>query len=153
MWPWGKDKEEATATAPPEADAGVEPRNLIRLQAQLSESPPAFLELPHNRRETPRERLRRMRTPSPRPLDSQAFFPTSEMDPESIRALVEATVKASKETAVNASLQAVRQQLEAQRLETPRPLTAAPTGEIRLVSRKPELPSFDKNNLEIWIKL
>ena len=72
------------------------------------------------------------------------------MDADAIRALVEATVKASTEAAVAASLQAI------QALHPPSAAAATATPsqpqEVRLVARKVELPPFDRANIDIWIK-
>ena len=73
------------------------------------------------------------------------------MDADAIRALVEATVKASTESAVAAAVQAVH---ALPRHDAPGASSIPPTApqEVRLVARKVEMPAFDRNNVEIWIK-
>ena len=66
------------------------------------------------------------------------------MDADSIRALVQETARAS----INASTAAVTSML-------PDAVRSAVRDQVRDVSsltRKPELPAFDKNNIEIWIR-
>ncbi len=70
------------------------------------------------------------------------------MDADAIRALVESTVKAATESAVAASLQVTQRHLEAQQtVEATDRLS-----DVCILTKKPEIPAFDKNNLEIWIK-
>ena len=83
------------------------------------------------RRDIARERLRRAsrsRTPSPQPRDSPTFhFPstsTANMDEATVQRLMEAVIRATQ---------------------------TASTQQVQTL-RKPELPVFDKKNVEIWIK-
>ena len=118
-------------------------------------TPPAFLTLPSGRKETHLERRRRRASPSPRAEDPTNFcFPTpsSTMDADAIRALVESTVKAATESAVQASLQATQLQLQAQQQTQSTAEVTQSLSDVRIVTRKPEIPNFDKHNLEIWIK-
>ena len=97
----------------------------------MSDSAHSFLELPPNgKRDIARERIRktsRSRTPSPRPRDSEAFdFRPSDptMDEATVQRLMEAAIRAT-------------QSSSAQQVQT---------------LRKPDLPVFDKKNVEIWIR-
>ena len=97
----------------------------------MSDSAHSFLELPPNgERDIARERIRkasRSRTPSPRPRDSEAFdFRPSDptMDEATVQRLMEAAIRAT-------------QSSSAQQVQT---------------LRKPDLPVFDKKNVEIWIR-
>ena len=114
-----------TPTEQPEAA-----RPATRNQTSTSEDP-QFLVLPDNyRRDIARNRIRRRSpTPSPQPLnaDAPAFvFPTPslEMDEATIQRLMEAAITAT-------------QRSSTQHVQT---------------LRKPDLPVFDKRNVEIWIR-
>ena len=83
------------------------------------------------RRDIARERLRRAsrsRTPSPQPRDAATFdFPapsSTSMDETTIQRLMEAAIRATQSSST-------------QQVQT---------------LRKPDLPVFDKKNVEIWIK-
>ena len=118
---------EVTPATPEEAS-----RPSTRKQTSSSATPHAFLELPPNgERDIARERLRRAsrsRTPSPQPRDSGTFaFPHS-----SSAGMDEATVQRLMEAAIRATQTSATQQVQ--------------------TLRKPDLPAFDKKNVEIWIR-
>lgn len=133
MWSWGRgdETEEPTAassstpSAPSTASpAGAESTRVTRQQAQQSTTPIAHLQLPL-RRETPREYLRRVRTPSPQPTREPSFdFQQATMDDATLQRILTAALRASQENQV--------QQVQS--------------------LKKPDLPAFDKRNIEIWIK-
>ena len=128
MWPWGESEEEDTSTAASSSTSSTTAATarVTRQQASQSPTPTDFLQLPTHgpRRETPRERLRRVRTPSPRPQSEPSFTFSSNMD--------EATVQRLMEAAIRATQQSSTQQVQS--------------------LKKPELPAFDKRNVEIWIR-
>ena len=105
-------------------------RRTTRQQTSAAETPHSFLELPPNgERDIARERIRkssRSRTPSPRPRDDEVFeFPrSSTMDEATVQRLMEAAIRATQTSAT-------------QQVQT---------------LRKPDLPVFDKKNVEIWIR-
>ena len=107
-------------------------RPSTRLQTNASETPHAFLELPPNgERDIARERIRkasRSRTPSPQPRDAEAF----DFSTQNPTTMDEATVQRLMEAAIRATQTSSTQQVQ--------------------TLRKPELPVFDKKNVEIWIK-
>ena len=131
-WPGSASTPEPTpASTPPEPEAS---RPATRRQTSESENP-KFLELPDRKprqRDIARERIRRSSrspTPSPQPLNPDATpfaFPTAsvEMDEATIQRLMEAAITAT-------------QRSNTQHVQT---------------LRKPDLPVFDKNNVEIWIR-
>ena len=120
---------EATSATPEEASSS---RPSTRHLTSTSEAPHAFLELPPGgERDIARERIRktsRSRTPSPRPLDSDAFTFTRRNDAE----MDEATVQRLMEAAIRATQASSTQQVQ--------------------TLRKPDLPAFDRKNIEIWIR-
>ena len=121
-------RTEVTAPTPEESA-----RPATRQHTSSSETPHDFRVLPSptRRRDIARERIRRAsrsRTPSPRPLDATAFsFPSS-----SSSAMDEATVQRLMEAAIRAT-------------------QASSTQSVQTL-RKPDLPVFDKKNVEIWIR-
>lgn len=128
MWPWGKDDnvEEAAATNPTAHPASTPDTQgpVTRRQTAQSATPPAFLQLPSGRPETHLERRRRNRTPSPRIQADTAFSYSSTMDEAMVQRLMEAAIRATQDSS--------RQQVQS--------------------LKKPDLPPFDKRNIEVWIK-
>ena len=131
MWPWGEEEQAddaapatsstAAAAAPPAAPA-TEAR-FTRSQAASSPNT-NFLSIP-NRKETPREYLRRIKTPSPRAQQEPVFSftqPTT-MDETTIQRLMEAAIRATQ---------------------------SSQTQQVQSL-KKPDLPAFDKRNIETWI--
>ena len=122
----------APETTPATPEAANPSRPSTRQLTSTSEAPHAFLELPPGgERDIARERIRkssRSRTPSPRPLDSDAFtFPRrndAEMDEATVQRLMEAAIRATQ---------------------------ASSTQQVQTL-RKPDLPVFDKKNVEVWIR-
>ena len=118
---------EVTPATPEEAS-----RPSTRQQTKTSETPHDFLQLPPNgERDIARERIRkasRSRTPSPQPRDAETFtFPRSNpstMDEATVQRLMEAAIRATQ---------------------------ASSTQQVQTL-RKPDLPVFDKKNVEIWIR-
>ena len=130
MWPWQKETSDNTSTTPsentPTAATASANGPLTRQRASQSDTPTAFLQLPTNRPPTHLER-RRNRTPSPLPQSSTAFpynSHDSTMDEATVQRLMEAAIRATREDST-ASVQRLR---------------------------KPELPPFDKRNVDIWIR-
>ena len=135
MWPWGKedpadDAASATAAHPsttPASTTATQSSDARQTRSQTTSSPNTnFLSLP-NRKETPRERLRRIRTPSPRPAEEPAFdfaATAATMDEATVQRIMEAAMRAT-QSSTTQSIQSLK---------------------------KPDLPAFDKNNIEIWIK-
>ena len=143
MFPWSGNARTPTprvaATPSPEAEAAASTDNAVekrstRSQAGDAEEPGEFLSIPYTgrlpSRDLARDRLRRAsrsRTPSPRPHDSDVFqFPVddSAMDEATVQRLMEAAIRATQTTNTQ-SVQSLR---------------------------KPDLPAFDRKNVEIWIK-
>ena len=114
------------------ATPGEESRPATRRQTSTSETAHAFLELPPGgERDIARDRIRkssRSRTPSPRPQGAEAFTFQSNnattMDEATVQRLMEAAIRATQSSST-------------QHVQT---------------LRKPDLPVFDKKNVEIWIR-
>ena len=70
------------------------------------------------------------------------------MDADSIRALVQETVRASSTAAVQASVASVGAMLP----EAVRDVMRDQVRDVTALTRKPELPTFDSTNIEIWIR-
>ena len=70
------------------------------------------------------------------------------MDADSIRALVQETVRASSTAAVQASVASVGAMLP----EAVRDVMQSQVRDVTALTRKPELPAFDASNIEIWIR-
>ena len=113
---------EVTPATPEEAS-----RPSTRRQTSTSRAH-EFLELPPGgERDIARERLRRSsrsRTPSPHPRDAEAFIFNATMDESTVQRLMEAAIRATQATST-------------QQVQT---------------LRKPDLPVFDRKNVEIWIR-
>ena len=143
MFPWSGNARtpapEIASTPTPESEATADPdtavdRRATRSQTSDAEQPGDFLSIPYAgrlpSRDIARERLRRTsrsRSPSPRAQDADVFaFPpsTSTMDEATIQRLMEAAIRAT-------------QTSSAQSVQT---------------LRKPDLPPFDRKNVDIWIK-
>ena len=108
---------------------------------------------PEGRSVTPQQRLRdriAARSPSPSPTTSASTFafPPATMDADSIRALVQETVRASSTAAVQASVASVGAMLP----EAVRDVMQSQVRDVTALTRKPELPAFDASNIEIWIR-
>ena len=130
--------EEAATPAPdpeaPASDDNPSDRRATRSQTGDSEEQNEFLSIPYSgrlpTRDVARDRLRRAsrsRTPSPRPHDSDVFrYPavSATMDEATIQRLMEAAIRAT-------------QTSSAQNVQS---------------LRKPDLPAFDRKNVDIWIK-
>ena len=120
------------AEAADAADAPKDPDNLhaTRSKTSSASTPYTFLSSPLSRRDIARERISRTsrsRTPSPRPQESTVFsYPATSvtMDEETIQRLMEAAIRATQ---------------------------SSNTQQVQSL-RKPDLPPFDKNNVEIWVK-
>ena len=102
---------------------------------------------------SPQQRLRdriAARTPSPSPTASTSTFsfPAPIMDADSIRALVQETVRASTAAAVQASVASVGAMLP----DAVRDVTSAQVRDVTALTRKPDLPAFDTANIDIWIR-
>ena len=130
MWPWQEETTNDTPAADtetPTATAASPPsRPLTRQRASQSETPTAFLQLPPNRPPTHLER-RRNRTPSPIPQQVNAFTydsHASTMDEATIQRVLEAAIRAT-QSSTTQSVQSLK---------------------------RPDLPAFDKQNIDIWIK-
>ena len=70
------------------------------------------------------------------------------MDAEAIRALVQETLRASTTAAVQASMASVSAMLP----DAVRDVTRDQVRDVTALTRKPELPTFDSANVEIWIR-
>ena len=146
------EPEEQAATpspAPTESDAVRRSTRACVLNRNNLHLPPQ-----EPRRVSPQERLRiraGRATPSPSPTTSaseQFVFPTPNMDADAIRALVQETLRASSIAAVQASTMTVQEML-------PGAVRNAMTEQVRDVTaltRKPDLPTFDSANIEVWIR-
>ena len=144
------ETEDAAATPPPpEGDA-------VRRSTRACVINRHGLSIPaqEQRRVSPQERLRirtGRATPSPSPTRQNQFdfeTPTPIMDADAIRALVQETLRASQAAAVQASTMTVSEML-------PGAIRTALNDQVRDVSaltRKPELPTFDTANIDIWIR-
>ena len=130
---------ETAATPEPEDAATVsssdaDDRPATRSQSTDPDDPRTFLSIPYSgrrpTRDIARDRLRRAsrsRTPSPLPHDAEVFeFPVDAptMDEATVQRLMEAAIRATQSTSTQ-NVQSLR---------------------------KPDLPPFDKKNVEIWIK-
>ena len=143
MFPWSGNastpKPSIASTPTPEQEAAASSSNTDDRRATRShtgepEDPNRFLSIPYTgrlpSRDIARERLRRSsrsRSPSPHPQEHTAFtFPTSSnaMDEETIQRLMEAAIRATQ---------------------------SSNTQHVQSL-RKPDLPPFDKKNVDIWIK-
>ena len=82
--------------------------------------------------------------PEPRRLSPQ----TPIMDADAIRALVQETLRASSIAAVQASTTTVQEILP----DAVRNAVRDQVRDVTALTRKPELPSFDTANIEIWIR-
>ena len=143
MFPWSGNARtpapEIASTPAAESEAAASPDNAVDKRATRSQTSDAeqlggFLSIPYSgrlpSRDIARDRLRRAsssRSPSPRPQDADVFeYPasTSTMDEETVQRLMEAAIRAT-------------QSSSAQSVQT---------------LRKPDLPAFDRKNIDIWIK-
>ena len=143
MFPWSGNastpKPSIASTPPPEQEAAASSSNTDDRRATRShtgepEDPNRFLSIPYTgrlpSRDIARERLRRSsrsRSPSPHPQEHTAFtYPTSgsTMDEETVQRLMEAAIRATQ---------------------------SSNTQHVQSL-RKPDLPPFDKKNVDIWIK-
>ena len=102
---------------------------------------------------TPQQRLRERiaaRSPSPSPSTSSTpfSFPAAKMDADAIRALVQETLRASTSAAVTASVSSVGAMLP----DAVRDVMRDQVRDVTALTRKPELPTFDSANIEIWIR-
>ena len=106
------------------------------------------------RRVSPQERLRiraGRATPSPSPTAStprQFDFSAPIMDADAIRALVQETLRASSVAAVQAATMTVQETLP----EAVRATMREQVRDVSALTRKPDLPTFDTANIEIWIR-
>ena len=146
------DEPEGAAAAPPPPPEGDAVRRSTR--ACVLNKHGLSIPAQEHRRVSPQERLRirtGRATPSPSPTASAAFefqTPTPIMDADAIRALVQETLRASQVAAVQASTTTVSEML-------PGAIRTALHDQVRDVSaltRKPELPTFDTANIDIWIR-
>ena len=138
---------DAAEAATPSEDAETGNRRSERLASTKGNV--SNLQLPsRSRYPSPQLRARDLsssrspRSPSARQEDAFSF--NSIMDADAIRALVQETARAS----IDASTSAVTSML-------PGAVRTAVRDQVRDVSsltRKPELPAFDKANIEIWIR-
>ena len=166
---WGTSaatpSEDAATPSEPEDSASAPPPPLddaVRRSTRSCVVNKHGLSIPaqESRRVSPQERLRirtGRATPSPSPTASaqgegRAHFdfstPAPIMDADAIRALVQETLRASTAAAVQASTMTVSEML-------PGAVRTAMHDQVRDVSaltRKPELPTFDTSNIEIWIR-
>ena len=143
MFPWSGNAStpapRLASTSTPEQEAAASPsgdddRRATRSRTGEPEEPQQFLSIPYTgrlpSRDIARERLRRSsrsRSPSPRPQENAVFdFPAASitMDEATIQRLMEAAIRATQST-------------NTQHMQS---------------LRKPDLPPFDKKNVEIWIK-
>ena len=137
-------------------DDAATPEDAARQRPSRSAVPnPYNLRVRHQegRGVSPQQRLRdriAARTPSPSSTTSASTFsfPTANMDADAIRALVQETVRASSTAAVQASVAAVGAMLP----DAVRGATQEQVRDVTALTRKPDLPSFDKDNVEIWIR-
>ena len=146
--------EEDAAT--PDNDAAATPDDAARQRSSRAvlSNPYNLRVRPHEGRGvSPQQRLRdriAARTPSPSPTTSTSnfSFPSTTMDADSIRALVQETVRASSTAAVQASVASVGAMLP----EAVRDVMRDQVRDVTALTRKPELPAFDSANIEIWIR-
>ena len=82
------------------------------------------------------------------PTSEFAPTATNAMDANSIRALVQETVRASSTAAVQASVASVGAMLP----EAVRDVMRDQVRDVTALTRKPDLPAFDTANIEIWIR-
>ena len=102
---------------------------------------------------SPQQRLRdrvAARTPSPSPTASSStfHFPAATMDADAIRTLIQETLRASTTAAVQASTSTVGAMLP----EAVRNAVQDQVRDVTALTRKPDLPTFDVNNIDIWIR-
>ena len=143
MFPWSGNASTpspsiaSTPTPEPEAttsSSSTDDRRTTRSHTGEPEEPNRFLSIPYTgrlpSRDIARERLRRSsrsRSPSPHPQEDNAFtYPTSSatMDEDTVQRLMEAAIRATQ---------------------------SSNTQHVQSL-RKPDLPPFDKKNVDIWIK-
>ena len=122
--------EQAATPTEPE-DVAATPSDAIRRSARVLNKNNLAVPAPEPRRISPQERLRiragRQSSPSPTASTSFSFPPTrpsATMDEETVQRLMEAAIRATSSTS---------------------------TSQVQSL-KKPELPNFDKNNIDIWIK-
>ena len=154
LYRWATSSSEAAATAAnaPEAETPVEDaetgnRRSERLASTRSNA--ANLQPPqHSRYPSPQQRVRdnsSSRSPrSPAARQGDAFNFENVMDADAIRALVQETARAS----ITASTTAVTSMLPG----AVRTAVREQVRDVTSLTRKPELPAFDKANIEIWIR-
>ena len=153
LYRWATSSSEATPTAAdaaeadtPNEDADTGNRRSERLASTRSA---ANLQLPsRSRYPSPQQRVRDLssarspRSPSSRQDDHFSF--DNVMDADAIRALVQETCRAS----IAASTTAVTAMLP----DAVRTTVRDQVRDVTSLTRKPELPAFDKANIEIWIR-
>ena len=142
--PTAADADEA-ATPTGEADTGN--RRSERLASTKGSA--SSLQLPsRSRYPSPQHRVRELsssRSPrSPTARQEGAFSFDNVMDADAIRALVQETARAS----ISASTSAVTQMLP----DAVRTAVRDQVRDVTSLTRKPELPAFDKANIDIWIR-
>ena len=122
---------ESAATPTEPEDVAATPSDAIRRSARVLNKNNLAVPAPEPRRISPQERLRiragRQSSPSPTASTSFSFPPTrpsATMDEETVQRLMEAAIRATSSTS---------------------------TSQVQSL-KKPELPNFDKNNIDIWIK-
>ena len=124
----------STPETQPEEDAATSASSETRATRSVTSDSHEFLTIPYSgrlpSRDVARERLRRAsrsRTPSPRPRDSDVFNydpGANRMDEDTVQRLMEAAIRAT-QTSSTQQVQSLR---------------------------KPDLPAFDRKNVEIRIK-
>ena len=110
----------------PSATEAEQFAEISRRAQQLGSASEGLLQAPLQR-DIARDRLRRAsrsRTPSPRPRDTDVFDYNFTMDEETVQRLMEAAIRATQSSST--------QQVQS--------------------LKKPDLPPFDKRNVEIWVK-
>ena len=149
---WATSTSEATPTAAdaaeadtPTEDADTGNRRSERLASTRNVN---NLQLPRSRYPSPQQRVRDIsnsRSPrSPASRQDDAFQFDNVMDADAIRALVQETARAS----ITASTSAVTSMLP----DAVRTAVRDQVRDVTSLTRKPELPAFDKTNIEIWIR-
>ena len=153
LYRWATSQSESTPIAadPVEADTPTEDADTgnRRSERLASTRSAANLQLPsRSRYPSPQQRVRDLsnsRSPrSPASHQDDAFSFNNVMDAEAIRALVQETCRAS----ISASTTAVTAMLP----DAVRTTVRDQVRDVTSLTRKPELPAFDKANIEIWIR-
>ena len=153
---------DASTPREPETDAATPDDAAAAPDGAASQRPSRSTANPYNlrvrtptegRSVTPQQRLRdriAARTPSPSPTASSTsfHFPAATMDADAIRALVQETVRASSTAAVSASVASVGAMLP----DAVRTVMRDQVRDVTALTRKPDLPTFDSANIEIWIR-